>query len=139
MKTEEYQTGYQNSLSHLKKKYNLRNINVHVTLNQKRQNLQKDTPSKEAAPPNQNKEKEVVILSRDKTNEQSTNNVRKDKEFKSESHKKESQAKGQIEKKDIAAKEVEKKSNLFSLENEISKLKVSIPLTELVKNDKYKF
>jgi len=28
---------------------------------------------------------------------------------------------------------------MFSLEKEISKLKVSIPLTELVKNEKYKF
>ena len=35
-------------------------------------------------------------------------------------------------------KEVEKHSNLFSLESEISKLKVSIPLTKLVKNDTYK-
>jgi len=65
--------------------------------------------------------------------------VRKDKEVQSESNKKESQAKGQIEKKDIAAKEVDKQSNLYSLENEISKLKVSIPLTELIKNDKYKY
>lgn len=65
--------------------------------------------------------------------------MRKDKEVQSESNKKESQAKGQIEKKDIAAKEVDKQSNLYSLENEISKLKVSIPLTELIKNDKYKY
>lgn len=65
--------------------------------------------------------------------------MRKEKEFQSESHKKESQAKGQIEKKDVTAKDVEKQSNIFSLENEISNLKVSIPLTELVKNDKHKF
>lgn len=75
----------------------------------------------------------------DKTNEASASNVRKEKEFQSESHKKESQAKGQIEKKDIATKEAEKQSNLVSLENEISKLKVSIAFTELVKNEKYKF
>ena len=35
-------------------------------------------------------------------------------------------------------KEVEKHFALFSLENEISKLKVSVPLTEIVKNDHYK-
>lgn len=41
VQTEEYQRGYQNSLSHLQKWYNLRNKNVPVTLNQKRQNLHK--------------------------------------------------------------------------------------------------
>lgn len=49
--------------------------------------------------------------------------MRKDKEVQSESHKKESQAKGHSKNRDITVKEVEKKSNLFSLENEISKLK----------------
>ena len=34
--------------------------------------------------------------------------------------------------------EVEKHYAIFSLENEISKLKVSLPLTEIVKNDQYK-
>lgn len=97
-------------------------------MNQKRQNAQKDTQRKEAAPTNQIKQKEIVTMSWDKTNEASISNVRRDKEVQSESHKKEAQAKGQIEKKDIVAKEVEKKSNIFILENEISKLKVSIPL-----------
>ena len=41
------------------------------------------------------------------------------------------------EKKDVPAKEIEKNS-AFSLENEISKLKVSIPLTELMRNNSYK-
>ena len=40
-------------------------------------------------------------------------------------------------KKDVSAKEVEKIS-VFNLENEIAKLKVSIPLTELMKNNNYK-
>ena len=40
--------------------------------------------------------------------------------------------------RDTAVKYVDKQSNPFSLENEISKLKVSIPLTELVKNYQYK-
>jgi len=64
--------------------------------------------------------------------------VRKDKEAQSESYRNESHPKGQPEKKDTNAKVVDKKSNLFILENEISKLKVSIPITELVKNDNYK-
>jgi len=94
---------------------------------------------KEASPADQNKEKEMIILSRDKNNEASTSNVRKDKEVQTESQKNESQAKGQLERKDTTEKEVDKQSNLFSLENEISKLKVSIHLIELVKYEKYKF
>lgn len=78
-------------------------------------------------------------MNRDKTIEASTSNVRKEKKFQTESHNKESQPKEQAEKKEITAKEVENQSNLFSLENEISKLKISIPLTKLVKNEKYKF
>ena len=42
-----------------------------------------------------------------------------------------------MEKKDPPTKEVEKAPS-FNLENEISKLKVSVPLTELVKNSVYK-
>jgi len=46
-------------------------------------------------------------------------------------------SKEKTEKKDVSAKEVEKTS-VFNLENEIAKLKVSIPLTELMKNNSYK-
>jgi len=45
--------------------------------------------------------------------------------------------KEQVEKKDITVKEVEKVSSI-NLESENAKLKVSIPLTELVKNRNYK-
>lgn len=45
--------------------------------------------------------------------------------------------KEQTDKKDIGVKVVEKVS-YFNLESEIAKLKVSIPLTELVKNSNYK-
>jgi len=51
--------------------------------------------------------------------------------------KKDSATKEQVDKKDIGVKEVEKVSS-FNLESEIAKLKVSIPLTELVKNNNYK-
>jgi len=50
---------------------------------------------------------------------------------------KDSAVKEQADKKDIGVKEVEKVSS-FNLESEIAKLKVSIPLTELVKNSNYK-
>lgn len=84
MQIEEYQRGYHNSLYHMQKKYNLRRRNVHVTLNKKRQSAQRDAQDKETILVDQNKEKEIVILSRDKTNEASTNNTRKDKEIQSE-------------------------------------------------------
>lgn len=41
------------------------------------------------------------------------------------------------EKREVPVKEVERVST-FSLENEISKLKVSIPLTEIMKNSSYR-
>lgn len=128
---------YQNALSHLQKQYNLRSRNVPVTLNQKRKNAQRDPQDKETTHANQNREKEIVILSWDKTNATFTSNARKDKEAQSEGHRKESHPKGQSEKKDTTSKEVDKQSNMLSLENEISKLKVLIPLIELVWNDKY--
>lgn len=46
-------------------------------------------------------------------------------------------SKEKTENKDVSAKEVEKVS-VFNLENEIAKLKVSIHLTELMKNNNYK-
>lgn len=66
MQTREYQRGYQNSLNHLQKQYNLRSINVPITLHQKRQNVLKDTPDKEATPAHQKRENENFILSQDK-------------------------------------------------------------------------
>ena len=95
VQSKEYQRGFQNALSHLQKQYNLRNRNVPVTLTQKRQNLQKDAPSKETTPAGQNKYKDIVIMNQDRTDEASTSNVRKDKEFQTESRRKEPQDKGQ--------------------------------------------
>lgn len=43
------------------------------------------------------------------------------------------------EKKDVSHKEIEKLTNLFNLEVEVAKLKISIPLGELVRNDQYIF
>jgi len=43
-------------------------------------NAHRDAQDKEAAPTDQNRENEIIILSRDKNNESSTNNVRKDTE-----------------------------------------------------------
>ena len=54
-------------------------------------------------------------------------------------HIKEISIRDQPENNDMPYKQVEKHLNLFSLENEISKLKVSIPLTELIKIYQYKF
>ena len=42
------------------------------------------------------------------------------------------------EKKDPNLKDEEKDKSLFSLENEISKVKISIPFSELIKNNEYR-
>jgi hypothetical protein len=43
-----------------------------------------------------------------------------------------------MQKKDANSKEVDKSQSTFSLESEISKLKVSIPFNELIKNTEYR-
>ena len=75
---------------------------------------------KELADPNPRKVPSASIIANKKKNQQ-----------------KDSATKEQADKKDIGVKEVEKFSS-FNLESEISKLKVSIPLTKLVKNSNYK-
>lgn len=113
--SDEYQRGYMNSLTSQQRQYSLRSREVPINPIQKR---------KEAAPPKndslnvQKKGKEAAYPTTSKTqsaNEKSNqSNVSKEK----------------TEKKDAPLKEVEK-TITFSLENDISKLKVSIPLTEL--------
>jgi len=46
--------------------------------------------------------------------------------------------KAQDAKKDDNNKEVEKSQSTFNLESEISKLNVSIPFNEIIKNTKYR-
>ena len=120
--SDEYQRGYMHALSIQQRQYSLRNINVPINPIQKR----KEGPASKNEPPvARNKGKEVVDPMPKKspsTNERFNQPiVPKDK----------------AEKKEVPAKEVEKTST-FSLENEISKLKVSIPLIELMKNNSYR-
>ena len=61
----------------------------------------------------------------------STNNIANKK------NNQQSATKEKVEKKDFPVKKVDKVT-AFSLENEIAKLKVSIPLIELIKNNNYK-
>jgi hypothetical protein len=136
---EDYQRGFQNALSSMQRKYTLSNRNVPITSNQKRPTSPKDTQPQKLTSTNQQKDKEPDTTNQKKSNEASTSNPKKDKETQTAGPRKEIPAKEQSERKDVTSKEVEKYPNLFSLENEISKLKVSIPLTELVKNDQYKF
>lgn len=75
----------------------------------------------------------MAPANQNKVNHLSTNNPNKDHD----SHKKDQTSKDLLEKRDIIQKEIDKSSS-FNLETEISKLKVSIPLTELVKNSHYK-
>ena len=118
--SEEYQRGYLNALSAQQRQ--LRNRAVPINPIQKK----KDTSTKNDSASPQTNGKEIIDpaarkpSSADKVN-QPPNTMRDN-----------------AEKREVPVKEVEKIS-AFSLENEICKLKVAIPLTELVRNDKYKF
>jgi len=100
-----------NALTAQQKQYSLRSRDVPISLVQKRKEAQPKNDSsniykkgKEPANPTSSK----VSSTNEETNQQSA-------------------AKEKIKKKDPPVKEVEKVSS-FSLENEITKLKVSIPL-----------
>ena len=71
----------------------------------------------------------MVAANQNKVNQPSTSNPNKEHN----NQKKDHTSKDQLEKRDTIHK-----SGSFNLETEISKLKVSIPLTELVKNSHYK-
>lgn len=117
--SEEYQRGYLNALSAQQRQ--LRNRAVPINPIQKR----KDTSAKNDSASPQTKGKDIIdppasqSSSADKVNQPPS--IMRDK----------------VERRKVPAKEGEKVS-AFSLENEISKLKVSIPLTEIMKNTTYR-
>lgn len=119
---DEYQRGYMHAVSTQQHQYSLRNRNVPINTVQKR----KEVPaSKNELAVVAQKGKEIV----DPTTSKSP-----------PAHEKVNQPaapKDKAEGKDVPTKEAEKNST-FSLENEISKLKVSIPLTELMRNNSYR-
>ena len=55
MCTEDYQRGYQNSLTQVQRKYGLRSRNFPLISNQKKQNSQTNTQQKEVDAPNRSK------------------------------------------------------------------------------------
>jgi hypothetical protein len=112
MDSEEYRQGYQNAIFEFQKQYNLRNINVVVNPNK----VQVDHPS---------------------TSQRKKYPPRKDMPEKN-NPKDDGPKKAQDGKKDVNNKEVEKSQSTFNLESEISKLKVSIPFNELIKNTEYR-
>lgn len=121
----DYQHDFMNYLSGHHRKYPLRSRDVPISPIQKR----KDVQSKNDSSKNQKKGKELADQNPRKLNEPSTSKTAKEKD----NQKKDSAGKEQTVKRDISVKEVEKVS-YFNLESDIAKLKVSIPLTELVKN-----
>lgn len=121
-----------NALNSQQRQYTLRGRDVPITPIQKRASQQKDTQSKQNYQGNQNKGNEPADVNQNKVNQPSSSPLGKEKD----SQKKEATSKDHADKRDII-KEVEK-SIPFSLETKISKLKVSKPLTELVKNKLYK-
>ena len=118
--SEEYQRGYMNAPSAQQWQYSLRNRDVPVNPIQKRKEV---SASKNDSLVAQNKGKEA--LGPDSSNSPSTE--KSNQQIVSR----------EKERKEVPVKEVEKTS-VFSLENEISKLKVSIPLTEIMKNINYR-
>jgi len=118
--SKEYQRGYMNSLSTQQQRYYLQNRDVPAKKIQKRK---EDETTKKDLSATQRKGKEAVVpeSSKSKSTEQSQQpTTSKEKE-----------------RKEIPVKEVEI-TPAFSLENEISKLKMSIPLTEIMKNNSYR-
>lgn len=118
---DDYQQGYMNALTAQQKQYSLRSRDVPISPLQKRNEAQPKNDSfniqkkgKEPTNPTSSKGPSA----NEKTNQQSV-------------------AKEKLEKKDPPVKEVDKVS-AFSLENGIAKLKVSIPLTKVMKNINYK-
>ena len=119
--SDDYQRGYMNALTTQKKQYSLRSRDVPVSSVQKRKEAQSkndssNTQKKGKEPTDPTSSKGPIV--NQKTNQQSA-------------------AKKKVEKKDSSVKEVDKVL-VFSLENEIVKLKVSIHFTELMKNNSYK-
>ena len=118
--SEEYQRGYMNALSMQQQRYSLRNRDVPAKPIQKRK---EGEAAKNDSSATQRKGKEAIGLesSKSRSAEQPQQQaISKEKE-----------------RKEIPVKEV-KKTPTLGLENEISKLKVSIPLTELMKNNSYR-
>lgn len=123
--SDDYQQGYMNTLTSQQKQYLLRSRDVQVSPVQKRKEAQSKNDSSNI--PKKRKEPTDPTSSKGP----STNNIAKEK------NNQKSAAKEKFEKKDPSVKEVDKVL-AFSLENEISKLKISISLTELMKNKSYK-
>ena len=112
---DDYQRGYQNAIMEFQKQYNLRNRNVVV-------NKDKNKTSVDISPIDQNK---------------------KDPPSKKPQRKEDNRVdimpnKSIIERKDTNSKDGEKAKSPFSLENEISKVNISVPFYELIKNAEYR-
>jgi len=117
---EEYQRGYMNALSTQQHRYSLRNRDVPAKPIQKRKEVE---VAKNDSLATQRKGKEAIGLESSK--------------YKSVEQPQQLVISKEKERKETPVKEAEK-TPTFSLENEISKLKLSIPLTEIMKNSSYR-
>ena len=104
--TKYCQRGYENAISQVHRQYGLRNRNVPITSNKRKQNAKVDAYHKEVVVPNQSKDKVLAIPNHVKGNEDSFNIQRKDKEVQDGGQKKESSHKYKPEKNDAPLKEV---------------------------------
>ena len=112
VETINYQREYQNAILEFQKQYNIKNRNV-VVNSYKTQAYQLSTSQQK---------KDVPKKYLSKKDEQKTENPNK----------------VQDDKKELNKKEVEKPQSIFSLENEMSKIKVYVPFNEFLKNSEYR-
>ena len=129
VESDDYQRGYLNALSFQQSKYTLRGHDVPINPPLKKTVQQKEAPPKQV----QNKGKNIVGMNQNIRSQPSTSAPIKERDI----PRKEVAPRYHVEKRDAIIKQVHKIIP-FNLELEISKLKVFIHLTELVKIDKYK-
>lgn len=105
----DYLKGYQHAISEIQKQYNLRNRNVPITAS-------KAQPKKDASEAVEDKKDGSKVA-------EGKNDSPPDKK---------------VIQAPSPTKEIEKSISSFSIENEIAKIKISVPFNEILKVDKYR-
>lgn len=110
---DDYQRGYQMVVFELQRQYNLRNRDVNVN----KEKVEAENPS--TSQPKRILQKKPL---QEKVNDKKQGEVKDSQE----------------NRKEIITKDTDKTQSAFSLENELSKIKIPIPFGELLKNSQYK-
>ena len=134
---EDYETGLQNAIMQFQRNYNL--WNQKIPPNPPKGNPPNGNPSKEA-------HNNVPSSSQTKNNFVAKNLATKDSTVKDvvvkdtveKGKKKEEPPKRLLTRKEMVTKEVEKTPSSFDFENEMAKIKISVPFNESIKNSEYR-